>query len=274
MEVGRCVYLVCRSAVYRVLVRRVVAFYLIAFGLAWGAEVAIIASGGFTSVGLILLYGVGWLSPSIAAAVMTHREGGGAAVRAQFAQLLRWRLTPAYIAALALPTVAMLAGRAVVGGPGPWLQLAFSIGVLGPPLVEEPGWRGYALPRLQRLVNPLVAALVVGALWALWHLPLFFIPGGPGVAVLPAYLLWVTSSGVVISWLYNVSGRLLTVAVVFHAGLNLGLVPLAQPGSPGFWVAALVMSAVAAAVALPLSRTAVHGPELRAAGEPPFLLDT
>jgi membrane protease YdiL (CAAX protease family) len=246
--------------VYRLLVRRVVAFYLIAFGLAWGVEAAIIAAGGFTSVGLVVLYGMGWLAPSIAAAVMTHREGGGAAVRAHFAQLLRWRLSPAYIVALALPTLALLAGRAVVGGQGPWLQLAFGLGVLGPPLVEEPGWRGYALPRLQKHMNPLPAAVLVGVLWATWHLPLFFIPGGPGVEIIPGYLLWVTSAGVVLAWLYNVSGRLLTVAVVSHAGLNLGLVPLAQPGFPAFVVAALVMTAVAATVAIPLGRIEVDGP--------------
>jgi uncharacterized protein len=49
--------------------------------------------------------------------------------------------------------------------------------VLGGPLFEEPGWRGFALPRLQRLLHgPLVGGLILGSLWALWHLPGFLVP--------------------------------------------------------------------------------------------------
>ena len=60
--------------------------------------------------------------------------------------------------------------------PLPTLGLFVYIFFLGGPLGEEPGWRGFALPRLQRRYGPLVGSLILGPIWAFWHLPIFWIP--------------------------------------------------------------------------------------------------
>lgn len=109
----------------------------------------------------------------------------------------------------------------------PMLLLA-SIGLvflLGP-LLEEPGWRGYALDRLLSLGNFFTASLVLGILWALWHLPLFFVPGsyhhGLGFGTLAFWLFNLTaiSSSVFITWIYVHNERSTFAAILFHAILN------------------------------------------------------
>jgi membrane protease YdiL (CAAX protease family) len=60
--------------------------------------------------------------------------------------------------------------------PLPLLALFVYIFFLGGPVGEELGWRGFALPRLQSLHGPLVGSLILGVLWGLWHLPLFWTP--------------------------------------------------------------------------------------------------
>jgi uncharacterized protein len=60
--------------------------------------------------------------------------------------------------------------------PLPLLGIFVYIFFLGGPLSEEPGWRGFALPRLQSLHGPLVGSPILGILWGLWHLPLFWTP--------------------------------------------------------------------------------------------------
>ena len=57
-----------------------------------------------------------------------------------------------------------------------YLNAFVSMALIGGPLFEEPGWTGFAQPRLQRLYGPFVGGLLLGSLWALWHLPGFLIP--------------------------------------------------------------------------------------------------
>ncbi|MBN9390946.1 MAG: CPBP family intramembrane metalloprotease [Chloroflexi bacterium] len=86
---------------------------------------------------------------------------------------------------------------------------------------EEIGWRGYALPKLQKMFNPLVSSLVLGILWGLWHLPYWFVPGS-FQAGLPfaGFMLLTVSQAVLMTWLYNNSRDSVLLAVLFHAAAD------------------------------------------------------
>jgi len=97
---------------------------------------------------------------------------------------------------------------------------------------EEPGWRGYLLPCLQRKFSPLVASLIVWVPWALWHAPLDY--GRPGGRNLMFYLqtrvLSLILMSIVLTWLYNRSGGNLLTVAIFHAGMD--TFPFVLPYSP------------------------------------------
>jgi len=85
---------------------------------------------------------------------------------------------------------------------------------------EELGWRAFALPALQGRFSALTASLAVGVVWAVWHLPLFLLPGsGQSDLPLGPYVVAVLAVSVVLAWLYNASGSVL-VAMLFHGGIN------------------------------------------------------
>ena len=85
---------------------------------------------------------------------------------------------------------------------------------------EELGWRGFAQPALQGRLSAATASLVVGLVWTLWHVPLFFVPGSPqGDLPFVPYVVAILASSVVLAWLYNASGSVL-VPMLYHGGIN------------------------------------------------------
>jgi membrane protease YdiL (CAAX protease family) len=96
-----------------------------------------------------------------------------------------------------------------------------TIFLLGGPLQEEPGWRGFALPRLQFLYNPIIASVILGFLWQLWHIPLYFTGFYPFDAMAIGMRFIGFLPGVIVfTWLYNRSGGNLLIAVLFHASID------------------------------------------------------
>ena len=99
---------------------------------------------------------------------------------------------------------------------------------------EEVGWRGYALPRLAASIGLGGASVVLGIVWAVWHLPLFILPdsGSTGQSFL-AYLLQVTAMSVVFAYVYWKTDGSLLVVMVMHAAVNntSGIVPAAVGGA-------------------------------------------
>ncbi|MFX0095869.1 MAG: lysostaphin resistance A-like protein, partial [Candidatus Hodarchaeota archaeon] len=105
--------------------------------------------------------------------------------------------------------------------------LMFPLMLIGGPLNEEFGWRGYALDRLQTKWNALGSSLILGVIWAGWHLPLFFLPGTgqnllltyvPILAVLQMVFLILMT--ILFTWLHNNTGGSVLVAILFHCGWN------------------------------------------------------
>src|SRR5215204_3416462 len=117
---------------------------------------------------------------------------------------------------------------------------------------EEPGWRGFALPRLQAGRSALVASLILGAVWALWHLPLLAKGqmGGWDIVIIMAWTL-------VLTWVYNGTGGSVLIVMLFHAMFTTVsgsfISPLAFSGADSVrqsWLLAAVWCAVAVAVVM------------------------
>lgn len=98
--------------------------------------------------------------------------------------------------------------------------------IIGGPLGEELGWRGFALDHLQRKYRALVASLILGVVWAAWHLPLFLIKGTPqhgmglGTFFFWLWILQVICFSVLITWVYNNTHRSILSAVLMHFMIN------------------------------------------------------
>jgi membrane protease YdiL (CAAX protease family) len=125
--------------------------------------------------------------------------------------------------------------------------------LLGGPLGEEFGWRGYALPVLQDRLGWRVASLGLGLVWGVWHLPLFFIDGTAQAHIpLALFLLSVVAMSVVFAWLVNRTAGSVVAALLFHTAINFwpSVVPvLPTEGSYrayAFVVATLVLLALVA----------------------------
>jgi len=95
------------------------------------------------------------------------------------------------------------------------------------PVPEELGWRGYALDRLQARWSALSSSLILGIIWAVWHLPLFFIEGsyqydlGLGTIAFWIFMVAIVPQTVLITWIYNNTGRSIMSAILFHFMINL-----------------------------------------------------
>lgn len=140
----------------------------------------------------------------------------------------RWLLLmPLIFCAVAL--VGGLAASALVGAPFPafagWSALAAALTVAlitePGPLGEEIGWRGFLLPRFLDLWSPARASWILGAIWAVWHLPAFFISGLPQNALaLPVFLVGAVALCILMTWLFLVTNGSLLIAVLAHRLAN------------------------------------------------------
>lgn len=204
-------------------------FLALALALSWLAWLpATLIAGGATSTPGRVLHWVGGAGPLLALIVALARSSSE---RALFVTRLRVApLASRYgLAALLLPiafgAAAWAAQTALTGRPPAWPApgqgAALAPLLLFGALVEEAAWRGYALPQLLESHAPLAAGLAVGAAWALWHLPLFFIEGtyqaGLGIASADAALFFgaLLIDAVVLTWLV-LRTRSLWSAVAYH----------------------------------------------------------
>jgi len=125
------------------------------------------------------------------------------------------------------------------------MTISLTIGIA--PLWEEVGWRGFALPGMQRLHGPVVGTVILGALWGLWHLPFFFGPlarTGPEATFISAsialveFSIGLTGLSVVMTWVLNNCGGSTLLAILLHAAFDssgLALVAL-FPSTPPYYL--------------------------------------
>ncbi|MEM2875438.1 MAG: CPBP family intramembrane glutamic endopeptidase [Candidatus Bathyarchaeia archaeon] len=107
----------------------------------------------------------------------------------------------------------------------PWVVVPafFYILFLGGPVEEEFGWRGYALDRLQTLFNAFFSSVILGILWGLWHLPLFFMPRQEMYYNVPVwgFILGTILFSIIFTWVYNNTGRSILGVILLHTMGNL-----------------------------------------------------
>ncbi|MFL0249284.1 CPBP family intramembrane glutamic endopeptidase [Clostridium neuense] len=94
--------------------------------------------------------------------------------------------------------------------------------LLGGPLGEEIGWRGFLLPRLQKRLNPFYSSIVLGIIWSCWHLPLFFIAGTCqyGIPFFVFIMVGIINT-IIITWIFNRTNGSLIFPILFHTCINM-----------------------------------------------------
>jgi len=113
---------------------------------------------------------------------------------------------------------------------------------------EEPGWRGFLLPRLQDRFNPLVASLLVWFPWALWHAPLDFAgyAGSTFAAYLQTRVFILVPLSIIITWVYNRCGKTILSAALFHSAFNVAPDFVSSPKWAGWMISILAVIAIVA----------------------------
>jgi uncharacterized protein len=234
------------SVLNRLLARHPLVFYFVfAFGFSW----LMFLPGPLMYYGVLSLnpYVVrclaiaGLLGPILSGFIMTAVIERTAGIRCLTRRIVRWRVGLRWnlFAIVGLPAVMVLAtftrpgaleSLDVSGQPFrmAYLEAFFSMAVIGGPLFEEPGWTGFAQFRLQRLHGSLVGGLILGSLWALWHLPGFLIPSQdlsdipPRGTVLDfaAFAFALVGLRLIIIWVVNNTRNSVFMAILVHASWN------------------------------------------------------
>jgi len=251
-----------------VMVRRhpLLTFMVIACGFSWSLWLLMIASAHHWLPFRFPTSPVGSFGPLLAALVLARPSGLASGTPGFLRSTLsgrpraRWLLL-AFFGPLGLTGVAVLAHRLAVGSlpppqaldRAPLLPLVFLvILVLGGPVGEEFGWRGYVLPFLLARRSAIVASLALACLWVVWHLPLFWLEGAAqqGTSLL-GFTVTVAAASVLFTWVYLHTRPGLYAVLLLHTSINVWafLLPTVLPGvdsSRSFGVATLAVFALAA----------------------------
>jgi uncharacterized protein len=175
-------------------------------------------------------------NPSVVGLLMILWLQGFPGIRRVLLKLLPWpvaQVWPMLALCLLLPLACAaltLALVAISGGPVPpvsssdlstYLYVAvIEKGFLGPGLIEEIGWRGFALPYLQRRYSALASSLIIGLVWALWHFPMFIAQNGFAWWQVTIFIPQVIAASIIFTWVYNTTGGNLLACILLHGAIN------------------------------------------------------
>ncbi len=246
-------------------------FFLLTYAYSWVIWIPSVLDGiginlpfsvsGYSTLAVI----IGAFAPMMAALTLVIREEGWKGIKIFFRQVFDLRIKPIYlILALGLPVIIHLIAHYLAIAVGldvaktlfpteiPVSPIVLSIPYFILMLVigggqEELGWRGYAQEPLQEKIGVIPAGLVIGVIWGVWHLPLWFMTGDLHSAYsFLAFVMMTTSISIMYAWLYNSSGKKLIVVMFFHAMNNTAapLIPFlhGEVGKPesAYWIYAAV----------------------------------
>ena len=226
-------------------------FVTLGYALSWGWTFPLMAAS------LVVEQGAGWpthfpalLGPGLAALAVTALFFGRVGVRDLLTQMSRWRMPLRWWAATLSPLAFLGAALAVAcaagelpaksdfglysGLPAIGVVPVATIAILINGFGEETGWRGFALPQLQRRYDVLAAALLVTPIWVVWHLPYFFTVAtyrdfAPVGYV--GFVFGIACGSIVLTWLYNGTGGSILASAIWHGVYNLESGTVAATGT-------------------------------------------
>lgn len=221
-----------------------VAYFAIAYAVTWALLLPLALSArGLLSVRLPpAWHALGAVGP-LSAAFLVTSSGGAPAVRAWLGVLVRRRVaTQWWLLATVSPVLLFFVSAVLVrfaGGSWPdlgrlatpqyanraWLLDVLFVGTFAYGIGEEPGWRGFALPRLQHRHGPLAATLILTPLWALWHWPAFFYRTSyqGGLPTVIGFGFGLLAGAVVLTFLYNGAQGSVLPVILWHALINIAM---------------------------------------------------
>lgn len=192
----------------------------------------------------------GAYGPLLAALIVTAITGGAAGLRELGARMIKWRVGIVWILiALFSPALLFVLSAVILRFTGaPWPDFSQfgqsadfpSFGLLANWIVwtltlgigEETGWRGFALPRLQKNHSALTATLILTVFWALWHVPAFFYrPQYTSLGLVGAigFFLLLVPGAIFLTWLYNSTRGSILIVALWHGAWNTATTsPIAQ----------------------------------------------
>lgn len=231
---------------------------------AWGVLAVYDLEPGINLAGLLWL--LGGLGPPIAAVVVLGLSEGIHAVRQLLGRLVIWRVKRRWYAVAVLLPGAVVGAAVIIDAvlyevstPLPSVDLLplFIGSIVANMLIggglEEIGWRGFALPRLQAEYSALTASLLLGVVWVAWHAPLFVVPGAIQAELAPLpFLIQGLALAVVFTWLYNSTSGSLFLVVLLHGTVNAWLTSVwflrGSINSKTLWVFAGILGVTAVCV--------------------------
>lgn len=221
--------------------KRLLFFFLIAFGFTWFfwmpdalSKMGTIPASPLTGLGFLGAFG-----PLVSAIIITAAYEGhrglatlfGTAVDYHFRK--RWWLSIILLFPLltivaffmAVATDGTIPASEVFSNPLILFPAFFSVLFLSGPFEEEFGWRGFALPRLQAKFSALISSLILGLIWAIWHIPQFLIPGNGMFYKTPlwTFIPTVVAATLLFTWIYNNTNGSLLAMLLVHTTFNLSM---------------------------------------------------
>jgi membrane protease YdiL (CAAX protease family) len=212
------------------------AYFILAYAFSWsiGIPLALRAQGIIRlripfSFHYLIAYG-----PLFSALIVTGLTEGKSGLKTLIGKITRWKVKPRWWLFAATPIVLFILTACVlwaiqrkpidINALGvidflpPIGMLALPVWIFTFGIGEETGWRGFALPRLQKSHNALSATFLLWVIWAGWHIPLFFY--SYPISVIPGFLIGLLAGSITFTWLFNSTKGSVLMTTLFHGAFN------------------------------------------------------
>jgi membrane protease YdiL (CAAX protease family) len=213
-----------------------IAFFILAYALSWSIAVPLALANHDVIPALLpewMHYLVAF-GPMLAALIVTGLHRGRSGLKELGGRMIRWAcpkwwivaFSPLIIGYLVIMMLNTLTGSEIHLSDLGEISYLPPLGAIGALLLwiltfgfgEETGWRGYALPHLQKGRSAFTATMILAMFWALWHLPQFFYQSAPSMAI--GWGIGLFAGAVILTWLYNSASNSILIVAIWHGCFN------------------------------------------------------